>query len=112
MKMTHITGPKTGHKYEHKAKIEVAKQVDAAAVKGQEPFAKNVRLTTYSLRNNHMKWVSIHGLKEHWKVARVKAEYLGKQQYRVTTKNITALILGRPDATNQKTSTCRVFLDG
>jgi len=112
MEMTHIIGPKTGHKYEPNAKIEVAKHVDAAASKGQEPFAETVQLTTYSLRNNHMKWVSIHGLKEHWKEARVKAEYLGDQKYRVTTKNVTALILGRPETTDQESSTCRVELNG
>ena len=112
MKMTHIIGPKTGHKYEPKAKIEVAKQVDAAALNGQEPFGETIRLTTYSLRNNRIKWVNIHGLKEHWKEARVEAKYLGNQKYRVTTKNITALILGRPETADQKTSTCSVVLDG
>jgi len=112
MEMTHIIGPKTGHKYEPKAKLEVARQVDAAAIKGQEPFASTVHLTTYSLRNYHMKWVSIHGLQEHWKEARVKAEYLSGQKYRVTTKNISALILGRLEATDQGSSTCRVELDG
>ena len=112
IKMTHIIGPKTGHKYEPKAKIEVAKQVDAAAIFGQEPFAKNVQLTTYNLRNNRMKWVSIHGLEEHWKEARVKADYLGNQKYRVTTKNVTALMLNRPDTADQKNLTCRVDLDG
>ena len=59
-----------------------------------------------------MKWVSIHGLQEHWKEARVKAEYLGNQDYRVTTKNVTALILSRPETTDQKNLTCRVELDG
>ena len=59
-----------------------------------------------------MKWVSIHGLQEHWKEARVKAEYLSGQKYRVTTKNISALILGRLEATDQGSSTCRVELDG
>jgi len=112
MEMTHIIGPKTGHKYEPSAKIEISKQVDAAVTKGLEPFAEAVQLTTYSLRNNHMKWVSIHGLKEHWKEARVKAEYLGDQKYRVTTKNVTALTLGRPETTDQESSTCRVELNG
>ena len=112
MDMIHIIGLKTGHKYEPKAKIEVAKQVDVAAAKGQEPFAKTVQLTTYSLRNNHMKWLSVYGLQEHWKEARVKAEYLGDQKYRVTTKNVTALILGRPESTTQENSMCRVELDG
>jgi hypothetical protein len=112
MKMTHIIGPKTGHKYEPKAKIEVAKQVDAAAIMGLKPFAKTVHLTTYSLRNNRMKWVTIHGLKEHWKEARVKAEYLGDQKYRVTTRNVSALILNRPETTTQESSMCRVDLDG
>jgi pimeloyl-ACP methyl ester carboxylesterase len=112
MKMTHIIGPKTGHKYEPKAKIEVAKQIDAAALKGQEPFGETIRLTTYSLRNNRIKWVNIHGLKEHWKEARVVAKYLGNQKYRVTTKNITAFILGRPETADQQASACSVVLDG
>jgi hypothetical protein len=112
MEMTHIIGPKTGHKYEPKAKIEVARQVDAAAVKGQEPFHRTVHLTTYSLRNYHMKWISIHGLQEHWKEARMKAEYLGDQKYRVITKNVSAFILGRPEPADQGSPTCLVELDG
>jgi S-formylglutathione hydrolase FrmB len=112
MKLTHIIGPKTGHKYEPKAKEEVSKRVDAAVNKGSNAYANKVQLTTYTLRHNRMKWVSVHGLAQHWKEARVEAEYLGDYQLRVKTQNVTKLMLGKLKIQNQGPTKYTITIDG
>lgn len=98
MKMTHVIGPKTGHKYEPGAKIEVAKLVDAAAQKGRDTRPKKVRLVTYSLRFNRMAWVAVDALEKHWEKATVDAELVGTSA-RLSTTNVAALTLDLPAGT-------------
>ena len=111
MKLTHIIGPKTGHKYEPKAKEEVSRLVDGAVKKGNNTYASKVQLTTHTLRYNRMKWVSIHGLAKHWKEARVEAEHLGRNQFRVKTENVTKLMLGKFNAPNQHSTPYNIIID-
>ena len=111
MKLTHIIGPKTGHKYEPKAKEEVSRLVDGAVKKGNNAYASKVQLTTHTLRYNRMKWVSIHGLAKHWKEARVEAEHLGRNQFRVKTENVTKLMLGKFNAPNQHSTPYNIIID-
>ena len=110
MKLTHIIGPKTGHKYEPKAKEEVSRLVDGAVKKGNNTYASKVQLTTHTLRYNRMKWVSIHGLAKHWKEARVEAEHLGRNQFRVKTENVTKLMLGKFNAPNQHSTPYNIII--
>ena len=111
MKLTHIIGPKTGHKYEPKAKEEVSRLVDGAVKKGNNTYASKVQLTTHTLRYNRMKWVSIHGLAKHWKEARVEAEHLGRNQFRVKTENVTKLMLGKFNTPNQHSTPYNIIID-
>ncbi|MBC8325724.1 MAG: prolyl oligopeptidase family serine peptidase [Verrucomicrobia subdivision 3 bacterium] len=112
MELTHLIGPKVGHKYEPKTKLEVARRVDAAANKGAISHARKVRLTTFTLRQNRMKWLSVWGLEQHWKEARVEAEYVDDWQYRVKTQNVTALKLGQLEVPNQGTTNYVIKIDG
>ena len=112
MTMTHIIGPNTGHRYEPKAKLEVARQVGAAMDKGKNSYARKVRFTTYTLRQNRMKWVTVYGLEWHWKQARVEAEYIDDWQFVVKTKNTSALMLDQLGMPNQGATTYTVTIDG
>ena len=103
MEMTHVIGPKTGHKYEPVAKKEVVRLVDEKAAKGREATPTKVRLTTWTLRYNTMKWVRIEALEKHWDRARVDAELDGTT-VKVTTQNVAALTLG--------TAATRTIIDG
>jgi dienelactone hydrolase len=98
MKMTHIIGPKTGHKYEPKAQEEVAKRVDAAVGKGTEALPKKVRFVLFSLRFNQMKWVTVDALEEHWEKATVEADWTGST-VKVQTKNVGGITLALPAGT-------------
>ncbi len=94
--MTHIIGPNTGHKYEPKAKLEVAAKVDAIANKGRNPWPNEVKFTTWTLRYNQMDWVTIDALEKHWERARVNArvEPLSENVLlRVGTTNVAAFSL-------------------
>ncbi len=90
--MTHVIGPKTGHKYEAKAKIEVAKLVDAAVAKGRDTL-QDIRFTTFTLKYDTMKWVQIDALEKHWERATVDAKILrvGTTGIVMTTSNVAAL---------------------
>jgi hypothetical protein len=89
--LVHIIGPKTAHKFEPKAKEEVARRVDALMEKGRDPLPKKVRLTTWTLRYNNMAWVTVDALDQHWSRARVDAEIVTPEIIQVTTTNVSAL---------------------
>ncbi len=92
LKLTHIIGPATAHKYEPGAKARVEAFVDAAAAKGRDPMPPKVRFTTFTLRYNRMAWVVVDALEQHWERARVDAELDSQEQtIRATTKGVTAL---------------------
>jgi len=91
--LIHVIGPNTEHKYEPEAKKDVAKRVDEFAAKGRDADPKKIRFTTWTLRYNEMKWVTVEGLEKHWERATVEADKSGGA-VKVTTKNVSALRLG------------------
>lgn len=93
LKLTHIIGPKTAHKYEPEAKKEVARLVDEAANAGRNPLPKEIKITTWTLRYNHMDWITIDGLEKHWERARVNANVISNQSIDLQTTNVSALSL-------------------
>lgn len=95
IKMTHIIGPNTGHKYEPEAKKKVAELVDAAATKGRNTTPAKIHFITYTLKYNQMHWVTIDALEQHYEQARVDAELSGSS-LKVTTRNVAALSLNPP----------------
>lgn len=92
--LTHIIGPKTGHKYHPDSKIEVAALVDRIASKGKEAFPDNVHFATFTLRYPSSHWVTVQGLGHHWDQAKVDARLdRANQQCIVSTSNVTAFTL-------------------
>ena len=113
--LTHIIGPKAGHFYEANAKKEVARLVDEAASKQSGQYLEDldlpsamkratysfavpphVRLTTWTLRYNKMKWVQIDGLQKHWQRAHLDAEIIDTHTIVIKTQNVTAFTLAIP----------------
>ncbi|MBI3854254.1 MAG: prolyl oligopeptidase family serine peptidase, partial [Planctomycetes bacterium] len=93
--LIHVIGPKTEHKYEPEAKKEVARLVDEFATKGRNPDPNRIRFTTWTLRYNEMKWLTVEGLEKHWERATVDIEKDGGN-VRATTKNVSALRVSAP----------------
>ena len=106
--MQHIIGPKTGHKYEAKARETVAKLVDQAVANGRNLIPKKIRFITYTLRYNRMHWVTIDALEQHWEQARVDAE-LTPEGITLSTRNVAAITLSPK---NLRSSRPRVTIDG
>jgi hypothetical protein len=92
IKLVHVIGPKTGHRYEPQAKEEINRRSDTIMSLGREPLPLRVRFTTWTLRYNTMRWVTVDGLEKHWEQARVDAE-MSNEDVQVKTENVSALTL-------------------
>jgi len=95
LKLDRIIGPQTKHAYEKNAKIELDKRLDEIIAKGRNTDPEKIRFTTFTLRYNHMFWVYLDGLEQHWKRARVEAERNGAD-YTLKTENVSALTVAVP----------------
>ncbi|HEV3028682.1 MAG TPA: prolyl oligopeptidase family serine peptidase, partial [Planctomycetota bacterium] len=95
VELTHLVGPRTGHQYHPEVWKELVRRVDEAAAKGRDPMPRKIRFTTWTLRYNDMKWLTVDGLGQHWERARVEAE---QDSGIVTAKtaNVTALSFDLP----------------
>ena len=71
-KLERIYGPNTGHKYEPKAKKELAARLDEIAAAGRNPTPKDLHFETWTLRYNRMHWLTIDALDKHWQRARIE----------------------------------------
>ncbi len=90
--MTHIIGPQTPHRYHPDSKIEIDRRLDAIAARGRDPYPRKLKLVTYTLRYNRMKWARIDGMAQHWERARLDAE-VAHGGLSVKTENVSALSL-------------------
>lgn len=95
LELTHLIGPGVEHKYEPKTKRELARQFDALMARGNDPWPDHVRLTTWTLRYNRNKWVTIDAMERHWERARVDADITGKE-LTITTTNVNRFTLTIP----------------
>ena len=93
MRLTHIIGPNTGHRYHPDSKVEINRLIDAIAERGRDPYPRQVRFTTWTLAYNRMKWVLIDGLGKHWEQARLDAEVADDHTVNVRSANVTAFTL-------------------
>jgi hypothetical protein len=91
--LARLYGPKTGHKYEPNTKIELAGIMDALAERGNDPYPRKIRFTTWTLAYNRMKWVTVDGMEKHWDRARVEAEIVGDHGVNVKTVNVSGFTL-------------------
>ncbi|MFT7640782.1 MAG: dienelactone hydrolase, partial [Pirellulaceae bacterium] len=96
IKMVHVIGPGTKHKYHPDSKIIVAEKLDSIAAKGRRQMPPKVTLTTYTLKYNRMHWLTIDGLGEHWEAATVEAQISTHPRINITTKNVTDLSIDFP----------------
>jgi hypothetical protein len=95
LKLERIYGPKVGHKYEPTAKKDLDARLSAYAAKGRDTTPKAVHFETWTLRYNHMDWVTVDALQEHWQRARVDAT-LAADSVTVKSTNVAALSLNLP----------------
>src|SRR6266545_627277 len=73
LELTHIIGPKTGHKYHPEAKAEINRRIDSIVEKGRDPVPHHIKFATWTLRYNDCVWLRVDGLERHWERATVDA---------------------------------------
>ncbi|MFN7935296.1 MAG: prolyl oligopeptidase family serine peptidase [Bryobacteraceae bacterium] len=93
MRMSHVIGPQTPHRYHPDSKIEIDRRMDAILERGRDPYPRVIKFTTFTLAYNRMKWVVIDGMAEHWERATVIAEAVNEREVKATTKGVTAFTL-------------------
>ena len=93
---THIIGPGAHHFYEKNAKAEVAKQIDSAVAAGRNDAPNEVRFTTWTLKYNRMKWVTLDAMTHHWSRARINAQVSSAGAIAVKTENAEQFTLNLP----------------
>ena len=114
MRMTHIIGPGTAHRYHPQSKIEIDRLIDALASRGRDPYPRKIRFTTWTLAYNRMKWVTVDALNKHWDRARLDAEIADNYTVTVTSANVAAfsLDMGAGGCTLDLTRKPDVVIDG
>lgn len=95
MKLTHIIGSETKHRYHPQARDEVERRMTELAQFGRQ-IPHKLRLVTYTLKYNRMFWLQVDGLQEHWRRSEVQAEVQSPTRIAVRTSNVTALSLRTP----------------
>ena len=92
LSLQHVIGPKTAHAYEKDAKVAVAAAIDGIAAIGRTRVPHEVRLETFSLKNNRTAWIQADALGEHWQPSEIRASYQ-RGGFHVHVKNVTAFTL-------------------
>lgn len=93
MRLTHVIGPQTAHKYHPDSKLIINRKLDAIAEQGRDPYPRRIRFTTWTLRYNRMKWITVDALGKHWERARLDAEVTAENTIKVKAENVTAFTI-------------------
>jgi pimeloyl-ACP methyl ester carboxylesterase len=94
LKLERVYGPNTAHKYEPKAKKDLAARLDAYAQSGRNTVPADLHFETWTLRYNRMHWLTVDGLEKHWDRARVDAKLNAEGgTISVIPKNVTAFTI-------------------
>jgi pimeloyl-ACP methyl ester carboxylesterase len=94
LKLTHLIGPKTGHKYEPATKAELNRRIDLLANRGRTRSPRDLSFVTHSLRYPTMSWFTIDGMGEHWEPASVRSlAPTGDSVRFIATTNVTAFTI-------------------
>src|SRR6202011_1200624 len=88
--LAHIIGANAKHFYTLQAKAEINRRIDSIVEFGRDPTPRKLLFTTWTLRYNQVRWLTIDRLGKHWERATVEAEQIPGGAT-LKTKNVTAL---------------------
>ena len=115
MKLVHVIGPQTGHKYHPDSAREVARRLDGLAKPGRDRMPPEIDFVTYTLKYNRMHWITVDALGEHWEAARVQAKIDdAKPRIDVETENVEQFSIDIPSGSwpHRITNPVKVFVNG
>jgi len=92
IRLVHIIGPQTAHRYHPAAKEEINRRINQLAERGRDRPPSSIKFTTWTLRYNGMAWVEIDSLHQHWERATVAAE-LSEEGPVIHSQNVDGLTL-------------------
>ncbi len=113
MQLTHIIGPKMGHRIDPgSVKVIESRMADLSRA-GRRRVPDSLRFITYTLKYNRLKWLTVTGIKEHWEPSSVQASIQSPSQMNINTKNVTGLELDfRPGEWPRAVGNVTLVIDG
>lgn len=106
-KLTHLIGPKMGHKYAPETLEQILQIIKAAREEGQPEYPQTVNLQTPTLRYGSQFWVTVLRLERHWEDSRLGAQWRAEDDLYAVTSNIN-----RVKFDLKKPMTVQVEIDG
>jgi dienelactone hydrolase len=99
--LTHLIGPGTKHSIHADSAKVIESKLAAIAKRGRVTLPQEIHFATYTLKYNRIHWLTITGMTEHWKQARVDAELNPKNGLiAVKTENVSGLKFRIPPGRN------------
>ncbi len=95
IKLVHVIGAKAKHFYTPQGKAEINRRIDSIVEFGRDPLPRKIIFTTWTLRYNQVRWLTVDELGKHWERARVEVDQ-SPVGATVKTQNVTALTLAVP----------------
>lgn len=96
IRLRHVIGPGTKHSYHPDAAAEVERALESIAELGRDRHPTVVHLETYTLKYNHISWLTIEGTDEHWERSAVQAVLADASSLDVYTNNVTDVAFDFP----------------
>ncbi|MBA2113048.1 carboxylesterase family protein [Bremerella alba] len=89
--LTHLIGPKMGHKYAPETLTQIMAMLKAAREEGRPDYPLNVTIQTPTLRYGQMHWIELLELTRHWEDSRVGALWKSDDELYVVTRNVAKM---------------------
>ncbi len=114
LSLSRVIGKNIGHAYTPAAITQLNEMMDAISTKGRDPWPREVRFTTWTLKYNRMRWVVVDAMEKHWDRARVDAAIEGDHTIQAKTSNVSAVSfeLGTGSRMLHPATKVTVVLDG
>lgn len=99
LKLEHLIGPKTEHKYHPEVRATLAARLDALATAGRPAWPAEDRFTTYTPRYARSARIIVRELEQMWERADVQVRFPDAGRLEATTHNVTAFSATWPEGT-------------
>ncbi|MES2695052.1 MAG: prolyl oligopeptidase family serine peptidase [Verrucomicrobiota bacterium] len=93
LKLEHLIGPKTAHKYHPETKVALAKRLDAIVAPGRKKWPDEDHFTTYTLRYATSGRIKLMELEKPWERTDVHYKFVTPERLEATTKNVGVFTL-------------------
>lgn len=93
LKLEHLIGPKTAHKYHPETKATLTKRLAEIVAPGRKKWPDEDRFTTYTLRYNTSGRIKIMEQEKPWERTDVHYKFVAPDKLEATTKNVGVFTL-------------------